>query len=67
MKRIIRAVAATLALVSPLCAARVALAQTATVTLSSQKQYIRGFGGMSHAAWAGDLTAARANPRIRER
>ncbi len=35
-----------------------ALAQTATVTLSSQKQYIRGFGGMSHAAWAGDLTAA---------
>ncbi|HVZ87322.1 MAG TPA: MYXO-CTERM sorting domain-containing protein [Polyangia bacterium] len=34
------------------------MAQTATVTLSSQKQYIRGFGGMSHAAWAGDLTAA---------
>ncbi len=30
----------------------------ATVTLSSQKQYIRGYGGMQHAAWAGDLTAA---------
>ncbi|MEO7035364.1 MAG: hypothetical protein ABI548_15675 [Polyangiaceae bacterium] len=35
-----------------------AVAQTATVTLGSQKQYIRGFGGMNHAAWAGDLTAA---------
>src|SRR3954447_14622324 len=59
MNRISRAVPAILALVSPVCAARVALAQTATVTLSSQKQYIRGFGGMSHAAWAGDLTAAQ--------
>src|SRR5450432_2429824 len=35
-----------------------AFAQSATVTLSSAKQYIRGFGGMNHAAWAGDLTAA---------
>src|SRR6476659_9339158 len=34
-------------------------AQSATVTVSSQKQYIRGFGGMSHAAWAGDMTAAQ--------
>src|SRR3954470_431291 len=59
MTRVSRAVAAILALVSPVCAARVALAQTATVTLSSQKQYIRGFGGMSHAAWAGDMTAAQ--------
>ncbi|MES1175553.1 MAG: MYXO-CTERM sorting domain-containing protein [Myxococcales bacterium] len=40
------------------CSAAGALAQSATVTLSSQKQYIRGFGGMNHAAWAGDLTAA---------
>ena len=40
-----------------LCAANQAFAQ-ATVTLSSQKQYIRGYGGMLHAAWAGDLTAA---------
>lgn len=32
-------------------------AQTATVTLSSQKQYIRGFGGINHPVWAGDLTA----------
>ncbi|HVY40045.1 MAG TPA: hypothetical protein VHM31_19030, partial [Polyangia bacterium] len=29
------------------------------MTLSSQKQFIRGIGGMSHAAWAGDLTAAQ--------
>ncbi|HEY5958370.1 MAG TPA: hypothetical protein VIV60_17520 [Polyangiaceae bacterium] len=35
-----------------------ALAQSATVTLTSQKQYIRGFGGISHAAWLGDLNAA---------
>src|SRR6185369_8520215 len=59
MNRLSRAAAATLALVSLVCAARGALAQTATVTLSSQKQYIRGFGGMSHAAWAGDMTAAQ--------
>jgi glucuronoarabinoxylan endo-1,4-beta-xylanase len=41
-----------------LCAADQAFAQNATVTLSSQKQYIRGFGGMVHIPWAGDLTAA---------
>src|SRR5512135_2239145 len=35
-----------------------AFGQTATVTLSSQKQYIRGFGGMVHIPWAGDLNAA---------
>lgn len=36
-----------------------AFAQTATVTLSSQKQYIRGFGGINHPVWAGDLTATQ--------
>ena len=41
-----------------LSAASSAAAQTATVTLSSQKQFVRGIGGMSHAAWAGDLTSA---------
>jgi glucuronoarabinoxylan endo-1,4-beta-xylanase len=35
-----------------------AQAQSATVTLSSEKQSIRGYGGMQHAAWAGDMTAA---------
>lgn len=54
----LRSLVAVLGLVTSICAAREASAQTATVTLSSQKQYIRGFGGMSHAAWAGDLTAA---------
>jgi len=36
-------------------------AQSATVTLSSQKQYIRGYGGINHAAWVGDLTVAERN------
>src|SRR4051794_28506007 len=54
-----RSLTTTLAFVSLLGAGGRALAQTATVTVSSQKQYIRGFGGMSHAAWAGDLTAAQ--------
>jgi glucuronoarabinoxylan endo-1,4-beta-xylanase len=45
-------------LVTSIGVLRNASAQTATVTLSSPKQYIRAFGGMSHAAWAGDLTAA---------
>src|SRR3954463_9654229 len=53
-----RSLTTTLAFVSLLGAGGGALAQTATVTLSSQKQYIRGIGGMSHAAWAGDMTAA---------
>ena len=36
------------------------IAQTATVTLTSQKQYIRGFGGISIPSWqGGDLTAAQ--------
>jgi O-glycosyl hydrolase len=34
-------------------------AQTVTVTLSSEKQLIRGFGGINHPVWAGDLTAAQ--------
>src|SRR5450631_1258549 len=58
MKSVSRVIATTLGLVSLLGVAGNAWAQTATVTLSSQKQYIRGIGGMSHAAWAGDLTAA---------
>ena len=58
MKSVSRVIATTLGLVLLLGVAGQAGAQTATVTLSSQKQYIRGIGGMSHAAWAGDLTAA---------
>lgn len=36
-----------------------ASAAAANINPSVQKQTIRGFGGMSHAAWAGDLTAAQ--------
>lgn len=39
--------------------ARVLAASNVTVNLSSEKQVIRGFGGMNHPAWAGDLTAAQ--------
>jgi O-glycosyl hydrolase len=33
--------------------------QTATVNLNDQKQYIRGFGGINHPVWIGDLTASQ--------
>ena len=42
-------------IVSPL----MLLAQTANINLSSEKQVIRGFGGMNHVSWAGDLTASQ--------
>lgn len=34
-------------------------ASNVTVNLSDEKQVIRGFGGINHPAWAGDLTAAQ--------
>lgn len=34
-------------------------AQTATVNLGTTAQLIRGFGGINHPVWAGDLTAAQ--------
>ncbi|MEU7916853.1 cellulose binding domain-containing protein [Microbispora bryophytorum] len=36
-----------------------AAAATAAINPSAQRQTIRGFGGMAHAAWIGDLTAAQ--------
>ncbi|MFI6456392.1 cellulose binding domain-containing protein [Streptosporangium amethystogenes] len=36
-----------------------AAAATAVINPSAQRQTIRGFGGMAHAAWIGDLTAAQ--------
>ena len=33
-------------------------AQTATITLSSEKQLIKGFGGINHPTWYSDLNAA---------
>lgn len=35
-----------------------AIAQTATVTLTSTKQLIRGFGGINHPVWYSDLNAS---------
>ncbi len=37
----------------------VSAAGDAVVNLSSTKQVIRGFGGINHALWAGDLTASQ--------
>ncbi|MGI5162103.1 cellulose binding domain-containing protein [Microbispora sp. CA-102843] len=36
-----------------------AAAATSVIDPSAQRQTIRGFGGMTHAAWAGDLTAVQ--------
>jgi O-glycosyl hydrolase len=36
-----------------------AMAQTATVNLNTERQLIKGFGGMNHPLWIGDLTAAQ--------
>ncbi|MDG6101171.1 cellulose binding domain-containing protein [Dactylosporangium aurantiacum] len=36
-----------------------ASAATANINPSASRQTIRGFGGMAHAAWIGDLTAAQ--------
>ncbi len=35
----------------------VSAASDATVNISADRQVIRGFGGMNHPAWIGDLTA----------
>src|SRR5512140_1575160 len=53
-----KGIAVALGIALPFISVSQALAQTATVTLSSQKQSIRGFGGMVHIPWAGDLSAA---------
>ncbi len=39
--------------------ARTSAATDVIVNLSSEKQLIRGFGGMNHPAWIGDLTASQ--------
>ncbi|HUR07565.1 MAG TPA: hypothetical protein VM347_33830, partial [Nonomuraea sp.] len=40
-------------------AAAATAAATAVIDPSAQRQTIRGFGGMTHTAWIGDLTAAQ--------
>nr|WP_154894379.1 carbohydrate-binding protein [Paenibacillus xylanexedens] len=37
----------------------VSAASDANINLSSEKQLIKGFGGINHPAWIGDLTAAQ--------
>lgn len=37
----------------------IAAASDAVINVSSEKQVIRGFGGINHPAWIGDLTAAQ--------
>ncbi|NUT20689.1 MAG: cellulose-binding protein [Hamadaea sp.] len=60
-----RAVLTTLGTVPVLTLAATALgttdasAATANINPSAPKQTIRGFGGMAHAAWIGDLTTAQ--------
>ena len=65
-----KAISACLALVLALslmaAPGDVAAASDAVVNVSSEKQVIRGFGGINHPAWIGDLTAAQRN-RIWER
>jgi glucuronoarabinoxylan endo-1,4-beta-xylanase len=54
----LRAAAAALAL-SCVVGGGVAVAADAIISVSADKQTIRGFGGMNHPAWVGDLTAAQ--------
>lgn len=37
----------------------VSAASDANINLSSEKQLIKGFGGINHPAWIGDLTPAQ--------
>ncbi len=48
-----------LAMAMPSSRATAAAAAAVTVDPSARRQTIRGFGGMNHPAWAGDLTAAQ--------
>jgi glucuronoarabinoxylan endo-1,4-beta-xylanase len=48
-----------LAVAPPASRATAATAAAAAVDPSARRQTIRGFGGMNHPAWAGDLTAAQ--------
>ncbi|MBB5784477.1 glycoside hydrolase family 30 beta sandwich domain-containing protein [Nonomuraea jabiensis] len=48
-----------LATATPAAGAAVTAAAAVVIDRSAQRQTIRGFGGMTHAAWIGDLTAAQ--------
>ncbi|MBC2478041.1 glycoside hydrolase family 30 beta sandwich domain-containing protein [Clostridium beijerinckii] len=52
----------TISITGSLCVGLSATANAASnvsINLSAEKQVVRGFGGMNHPAWAGDLTAAQ--------
>jgi len=51
----------SVALIAMLAVFAEVFAATAVVNLSDEKQVIRGFGGMNHPIWIGDLTAAQRN------
>lgn len=53
------AVATLLPLLSVPLSPRAEAAGNVTVNLSAEKQQIRGFGGMTHSTWIGDLTPAQ--------
>ncbi|WP_327695901.1 glycoside hydrolase family 30 beta sandwich domain-containing protein [Streptomyces sp. NBC_00459] len=53
------ALTATTSAVAASRAAAATAATTAVVDPSARRQTIRGFGGMTHTAWIGDLTAAQ--------
>ncbi len=48
-----------LAVATSVAGATAASAATAVIDASARRQTIRGFGGMAHAGWIGDLTAAQ--------
>ncbi|MCI0550380.1 MAG: T9SS type A sorting domain-containing protein [Anaerolineae bacterium] len=48
-------------MVVSLLVSSLATAQTSTINLTSQQQFIRGFGGMNFPRWIGDLTTAQAD------
>ncbi|SFS04349.1 RICIN domain-containing protein, partial [Anaeromicropila populeti] len=56
------ACATALTLMSPVpTPANISAASDVTVNLSSEKQVIRGFGGMNHPTWIADLTETQRN------
>jgi len=56
---LLMAVVLTMSLVLTAAPANISAASDAVINLASEKQVIRGFGGMNHPAWIGDLTAAQ--------
>lgn len=43
---------------------KVMAANDAVINVTAPKQLIRGFGGMTHSGWIGDLTASERKPLL---